>query len=60
MLAGIKDILVIVNKGQLNQFKKILSLNGEIWVKIKYLKQIPQEERDAYSWRKIYNWKMIM
>ena len=24
MLAGIKDILIIVNKGQLNQFKKIL------------------------------------
>ena len=24
MLAGIKDILIIVNKGQLDQFKKIL------------------------------------
>ena len=26
MLAGIKNILIIVNKGQLNQFKKILHL----------------------------------
>ena len=25
MLAGIREILIIVNKGQLNQFKKILS-----------------------------------
>ena len=24
MLAGIKDILIIVNKGQLNQFRKVL------------------------------------
>ena len=24
MLAGIKDILIVVNKGQLNQYKKIL------------------------------------
>ena len=24
MLSGIKDILIIVNKGQLNQFRKIL------------------------------------
>ena len=28
MLSGIKDILVIVNKGQINQFKRILK-NGE-------------------------------
>ena len=28
MLAGIKEILIIVNKGSVNQFKKIL-LNGE-------------------------------
>ena len=27
MLAGIKDILIIVNKGQVNQFRKIL-FNG--------------------------------
>ena len=28
MLSGIKDILIIVNKGQLNQFKKILKQLG--------------------------------
>ena len=28
MLAGIRDILIIVNKGAINQFKKILK-NGE-------------------------------
>ena len=27
MLAKIKDILIIVNKGQLNQYKKIISKN---------------------------------
>ena len=31
MLAGIKDILIIVNKGSISQFKKIL-LNEKIWV----------------------------
>ena len=29
MLAGIKDILIIVNKGQVNQFRKIL-FNGNM------------------------------
>ena len=29
MLAGIRDILIIVNKGAINQFKKILK-NGKI------------------------------
>ena len=31
MLAGIRDILIIVNKGAINQFKKILK-NGKILV----------------------------
>jgi glucose-1-phosphate thymidylyltransferase len=39
MLAGIKEILIIVNKGSINQFKKIL-LNGENFgVKISYAEQ---------------------
>tara|TARA_B100001057_G_scaffold393432_1_gene402322 strand:+ start:4510 stop:5373 length:864 start_codon:yes stop_codon:yes gene_type:complete len=39
MLAGIKDILIIVNKGSINQFKKIL-LNGENFgIKISYAEQ---------------------
>ena len=28
MLAGIKDILIIVNKGELNQYKKIIPINN--------------------------------
>jgi glucose-1-phosphate thymidylyltransferase len=39
MLAGIKDILIIVNKGQLNQFRKILPEDNNIGIKIKYEEQ---------------------
>ena len=39
MLAGIREILIIVNKGQLNQFKKVLSDGKRFGVKIKYLEQ---------------------
>ncbi len=39
MLAGIKDILIIVNKGQTSQFKKILSDGKRFGIKIKYLEQ---------------------
>ena len=39
MLAGIKEILIIVNKGQVNQFKKVLK-NGEYFgIKIEYKEQ---------------------
>ncbi|MDC0902872.1 sugar phosphate nucleotidyltransferase [Pelagibacteraceae bacterium] len=39
MLAGIKDILIIVNKGQLNQFKKILPEKNNLGIKIQYEEQ---------------------
>ena len=39
MLAGIKNILIIVNKGQLNQFRKILPENNNIGLKIEYKEQ---------------------
>ena len=39
MLSGIKDILIIVNKGQLNQFRKILPEKNNIGIKIKYIEQ---------------------
>ncbi|MFL2717786.1 MAG: sugar nucleotidyltransferase [Gammaproteobacteria bacterium] len=39
MLAGIKDILIIVNKGQLNQFRKILPENNNLGIKISYSEQ---------------------
>ena len=39
MLAGIKDILIIVNKGQLNQFRKILPNGNDLGIKISYAEQ---------------------
>ena len=39
MLAGIKDILIIVNKGQLNQFQKILPKNNYLGINIQYKEQ---------------------
>ena len=40
MLAGIKDILIIVNKGQLHQFKKILPEKNNFGLNLKYSEQI--------------------
>ena len=39
MLAGIKDILIIVNKGQLAQFKKVLPEGKNLGIKIIYAVQ---------------------
>ena len=39
MLAGIKNILIIVNKGQLPQFKKILQDGKRFGIKISYAEQ---------------------
>ena len=39
MLAGIKKILIIVNKGQLNQFRKILPEKNNLGVSIEYKEQ---------------------
>ena len=39
MLAKIKDILIIVNKGQLNQYKKLLPNGENLGLKITYLEQ---------------------
>tara|TARA_B100001939_G_scaffold298505_1_gene273549 strand:+ start:1001 stop:1864 length:864 start_codon:yes stop_codon:yes gene_type:complete len=39
MLAGIRDILIIVNKGQLNQYKKIIPDGKNYGIKINYLEQ---------------------
>ena len=43
MLAGIKNILIIVNKGQLNHFKKILPEKNNLGLKIQYKEQIKPE-----------------
>ena len=42
MLANIKDILIIVNKGQLNQYKKILPNGKNLGINISYLEQDKQ------------------
>ena len=39
MLSGIKDILIIVNKGQVNQFKKILPNGNSLGITISYAEQ---------------------
>ena len=39
MLAKIKDILIIVNKGQLNQYKKLIPNGNNLGIKITYLEQ---------------------
>ena len=39
MLAKIRDILIIVNKGQLNQYKKLIPNGNNLGIKITYLEQ---------------------
>ena len=39
MLSGIKDILIIVNKGQLNQYKKLIPNGNNLGIRINYLEQ---------------------
>ena len=49
MLSGIRNILIIVNKGQLNQFRKILPEKNNLGLKIKYLEQSsPRGLPDAF------------
>ncbi len=49
MLSKIKDILIIVNKGQLNQYKKILPNGKNLGIKITYLEQTkPRGLPDAF------------
>ena len=39
MLAGIKEILIIVNKGQLYQYKKLIPNGNNLGIKLTYLEQ---------------------
>jgi glucose-1-phosphate thymidylyltransferase len=49
MLANIKDILIIVNKGQLSQYKKILPNGQNLGIKITYKEQdTPRGLPDAF------------
>jgi len=50
MLAGIKDVLIIVNKGQLNQFKKIIPNGNNLGINISYAEQLyPKGLPDAFQ-----------
>ncbi len=49
MLAKIKDIMIVVNKGQLNQYKKILPDGKNLGIKINYIEQVsPKGLPDAF------------
>ena len=49
MLAKIRNILIIVNKGQLNQYKKIIPNGDNLGIKITYLEQTyPKGLPDAF------------
>ena len=49
MLSGIRDILIIVNKGQLKQFKKILPDGNNLGIKLSYAEQVyPKGLPDAF------------
>ena len=49
MLAKVKDILIIVNKGELSQYKKILPNGKNLGIKIKYIEQnSPKGLPDAF------------
>jgi len=49
MLAKIKDILIIVNKGELQQYKKILPDGKNLGIKIRYIEQAkPRGLPDAF------------
>ncbi len=39
MLAKIKDILIVINKGQVDQFKKVLPNGNNLGIKITYIEQ---------------------
>ena len=50
MLSGIRNILIIVNKGQINQFKKILPNGNNLGIKISYAEQkYPRGLPDAFQ-----------
>ena len=50
MLAGIREILIIVNKGSIQQFKKILPDGNNIGIKISYVEQSkPRGVPDAFK-----------
>ena len=49
MLSNIKDILIIVNKGQLDQYKKLLPNGNNLGIKIRYLEQNTPRDYQMHS-----------
>ena len=61
MLAKIKDILIIVNKGQLEQYKKIIPNGKRFGVKISFLEQDkPRGLPDAFILEKTLLRKTVL
>ena len=62
MLAKIKDILIIVNKGQLNQYKKLIPSGENLGLKITFIEQDkPRGLPDAFILgEKFINKKMLL
>ena len=55
MCNNIKDILIIVNRGQLNEFRKILPEKNNLGIKITYKEQKNRGvTRSIYNRRKVY------
>ena len=52
MLSKIRDILIIVNKGQLNQYKKLLNNGKNLGIKISFIEQ----EYPDWTMRQGYRW----
>ena len=49
MLAGIRNILIVVNKGQISQFRKVLSNGNRFGINITYIEQSsPRGLPDAF------------
>ena len=49
MLSKIRDVLIIVNKGQIDQYKKLLQDGKNLGIKITYQEQIrPKGLPDAF------------
>ena len=49
MLAGIRDVLIIVNKGKISQFEKVLPKKNNLGIKIRYAEQShPKGLPDAF------------
>ena len=49
MLAGIRDVLIIVNKGKISQFEKVLPKKNNLGIKIRYTEQShPKGLPDAF------------